>query len=335
MPRSKCKNCKRKLTEKNETSDNDTATAMASHHCNNNDSKENKDPMDPQRAWIRNVGPGSCKKVSYSVGKKKKSSQSTKTTLITSSETEVHHIDVDITAMMESVDLHSSTQIETVVISDGEDDTFSRPSTNKASKIRIKLDDNVKVLNDIPIAVETLESTLFNNATVATAPKMVGNFDQDDTMKLFNDVNHRIDNIVKSSSKTHEKRATITQNDSTLGCKNLDWTLPNNGTMAIVAKQKENLVQNNTLKLFTEVHSGSENIMKSTPTKRASKNDLKLKCNNLDWTLPNNGTVANAPKPKQGKHFVEVHMTEEKLNKLLQDGLIRLTTVQNGKHYYD
>lgn len=115
----------------------------------------------------------------------------------------------------------------------------------------------------------------------------------DDTVKNINDIRNGVDNLAKN---------------------NLDWTIPNNATVANAPTQGENLVQDDTMNIFNDINSGLENLVRSTLQKRAL----------------NNTTEEIAPKKR--KRTVQVNMTEENLNKFMRQGLI---TVQNGEYHFD
>lgn len=171
---------------------------MSSHHCSNDENKENSnDAMEPSRAWIKNVGPGSCKMLPFTTGTKpklshrRKTSKTSKTTktarkLITTTETVVHHIDVDNTAIMEA-EAHS-TMIETIDIS----------------------------CEIVEADTSCSESSAMQTNAIAT--------NTDDTEKLFNDVGSGLENLAKEIGST-PVTGTSETNQLTLERTHLDWTL--------------------------------------------------------------------------------------------------------------
>lgn len=362
MPCSTCKHCKKKLQQKNksqETSDTDTTNAMASHHCTNDESKENEDPMEPSRAWIKNVGPGSCKK--FSTGNKTRSSRTKSTTKtarqLYTTKAVVHHVAVDITTMMENEAHSHSTGIERFetieILSD--DNCEADTSIREASAIQTKNDDTVKHLNGLRSGLKNSTKPIFRTLAkqasdniilryqnsewtsipaVASKPKQ----DNGNCKKLpFN-----AENQTKQKTKTTKTaRQLITTNeidvDITAMMENTHLHSTRIETSDDICEadstsiDKASSIQtkiDDTMKVLYELGSGLGNLAKPidpTPEIR-EKNNLTL-----DWTLPNNNATVAIP-PTKSKIFVNVYMTEDKLNKLMRDGLIQR---RNGNFYYD
>lgn len=268
MPSSKCKHCMKKLTLKNqESNDTDTLIAMPSshHHRTNNDCKENEDPKKTQE-WVQNKGPGTCKKYSIRIEKKPQSTKTTTTITnktniapqLIKPQTERHPIDDNNIKMMEStIRLLSSTHIETIIVSDDENDACHRPSNSKSSANQTELDETVKFVNN-----------------TFSGPSSTGKI---------------------STIQTEFDDTLINVNNSAIRTESFDTMIEN---IDDVRNRVDNLVKNNILS---------------------------------DWTLPNNAIVANV----STQNYVRVYMTEEKLNKLIQDELIRLIQIKNREQYFD